>query len=173
MNSAADRREFLRFLMASPLLAMPMTRTMARPELAIPAELREVLNVAQMKRVASQTMDREGYHFIVDAADDGLTKLANEAAYKNVQLRPRRLIDVSQIDTSLELFGKAYESPIFLAPVGNQEMVSSAGELATARAALKRKHLMICSMMTNASIGEIASVGGDYWFQLYVSPNRD
>ena len=32
---------------------------------------------------------------------------------------------------------------------------------------------MMCSMMTNAAIGEIAATGGDYWFQLYVSPNRE
>ena len=102
-----------------------------------------------------------------------LTKLANKDAYRKLKLRPRRLVDVSRIDTSLQLFGKQYKSPIILAPVGNQQEVHPDGELATARAALKRKHLMICSMMTNASVGEIAATGGDYWFQLYVAPHRD
>jgi isopentenyl diphosphate isomerase/L-lactate dehydrogenase-like FMN-dependent dehydrogenase len=173
MNQQLARRKFMQFLLASPLLAAPVSGVMARPELAIPGDLREVLNIAQLNKVASLSMDREAYHFVVDSADDGLTKRANKEAYERVKLRPRRLVDVSTIDTSLQLFGKQYRSPIILAPVGNQQQVHQGGELATARAALKRKHLMICSMMTNASVGEIAATGGDYWFQLYVSPNRD
>jgi 4-hydroxymandelate oxidase len=142
MNQQLARRKFMQFLLASPLLAAPVSGVMARPELAIPGDLREVLNIAQLNKVASLSMDREAYHFVVDSADDGLTKRANKEAYERVKLRPRRLVDVSTIDTSLQLFGKQYRSPIILAPVGNQQQVHQGGELATARAALKRKHLM-------------------------------
>ncbi len=173
MNQQLARRKFMQFLLASPLAAIPGGAALARPEFAVPEELREVLNIAQLNKVASLTMERSAYHFVVDSADDGLTKLANKEAYRKLKLRPRRLVDVSRIDTSVQLFGKQYKSPIILAPVGNQQEVHPGGELATARAALKRKHLMICSMMTNASVGEIAATGGDYWFQLYVAPHRD
>jgi len=50
--------------------------------------------------------------------------------------------------------------------------VHAAGELATARAAQARSTLMICSMMSNASISEITAVTGDYWMQLYPSPDK-
>ena len=173
MNDLQARRRFLQFLAASPLAALPADMAWAYPDRAQPQSLREILNIFQLDKVCQRTLSRESYHFIVGAADDGLTKLANREAYAKVRLRPRRLVDVSRIDTSLTLFGKQYRSPILLAPVGNQQEVHPEGELATAKAALKRKHLMICSMMTNASIGEIAATGGDYWFQLYVSPNRE
>jgi len=173
MNDLQARRRFLQFLAASPLAVLPADMAWAYPDRAQPQSLREVLNIFQLDKVCQRTLSREAYHFIVGAADDGQTKLANREAYAKVQLRPRRLVDVSRIDTSLTLFGKQYRSPILLAPVGNQQEVHPEGELATAKAALKRKHLMICSMMTNASIGEIAATGGDYWFQLYVSPNRE
>ncbi len=173
MNDLQARRRFLQFLAASPLAALPADMAWAYPDRAQPQSLREILNIFQLDKVCQRTLSREAYHFIVGAADDGLTKLANREAYAKVRLRPRRLVDVSRIDTSLTLFGKQYRSPILLAPVGNQQEVHPEGELATAKAALKRKHLMICSMMTNASIGEIAATGGDYWFQLYVSPNRE
>ena len=87
-NSA--RRKFLQFLLASPLTAWPGGALFARPELAIPADLREVLNISHLQKVASLQLDREAYHFIVDAADDGMTKLANREAYQRVKLRPRR-----------------------------------------------------------------------------------
>lgn len=167
------RRRFLRFLAASPLAALPADFSLAYPDRARPASLREVLNIFQLDAAARQALAPDAYHFIVDAADDGLTKAANRAAYERVQLRPRRLVDVSQPDMSVELFGQSYASPIVLAPVGNQQKLHADGELATARAALKRDSLMICSMMTNASIGEIAATGGSYWLQLYPSKHRE
>lgn len=167
------RRDFLRFLAASPLATLPANFSQAYPERAVPESLREILNIFQLDKVAQRRLAPDAYHFIVDAADDGATKQANRDAYKKVQLRPRRLVDVSTIDTAVELFGSAYASPLMLAPVGNQQKINPDGELATARAAAAKEHLMICSMMTNASITEIGGVPGKYWFQLYPSTNRD
>ncbi|MGI9290605.1 MAG: alpha-hydroxy acid oxidase [Gammaproteobacteria bacterium] len=173
MTTDIARRDFLRFLAASPLAVMPADFVSAYPERAMPEGLREVLNVFQLDQVARQQLSPDVYHFIIDAADDGATKLANRSAYEKLQMRPRRLVDVSQVDTSVELFGKRYSSPIVLAPVGNQQKIHPDGELATARAALRQESLMLCSMMANAGIAEITSVGGACWFQLYPSVNRD
>lgn len=166
------RRQFLRFLAASPLATLPADFSWAYPERAVPGNLNEVLNIFQLDQVAQRTLSPDAYHFIVGAADDGASNRANREAYKKVSLRPRRLVDVSNIDMSVKLFGKRYASPVILAPVGDQQKINADGELATAQAALRQASLMICSMMTNASIGEIASVGGAYWFQLYPSANR-
>ena len=168
-----SRRQFIRYLAASPLAVMPGGYSWAYSDRAMPTTLREVLNVFQLDQVAQQTLSPEAYHFIVGAADDGATKRANRTAYENAQIRPRRLVDVSKVDTSVELFGKTFASPILLAPVGDQQKIHEQGELATARAASARDHLMMCSMMSNASVGEIAAIKGDYWFQLYPSTNRD
>jgi 4-hydroxymandelate oxidase len=173
MSNLVARRRFLRFLAASPLAAVPANFSWAYPERAMPHGLRDVLNIFQLDKVARRTLSPDAYHFIVAAADDGATKRANREAFERVALRPRRLVDVSNVDTSLQLFGKRYASPIILAPVGDQQKIHPDGELGTARAALKRSALTICSTMTNASIGEIAAVGGACWFQLYPSSNRD
>lgn len=173
MKQTFARRTFLRYLAASPLATLPAGFSWAYPERAVPESLREVLNVFQLDKVAQQKLSPDAYHFIVDAADDGATRQANRDAFAKVQLRPRRLVDVSQVDTSVELFEQRYASPILLAPVGNQQKIHPDGELATARAALRRESLMMCSMMTNASITEISSTGGAYWLQLYPSSNRE
>jgi 4-hydroxymandelate oxidase len=167
------RRQFLRFLAASPLAALPANFSWAYPERAVPESLRQVLNIFQLDRVAQQSLTPDAYHFIVGMADDGATSRANLESYEKVKIRPRRLVDVSSVDTSIKLFARQYPSPIVLAPVGNQQKINPGGELATARAAAKRQNLMICSAMTNSSIGEIAAVGGECWFQLYPSSNRD
>jgi isopentenyl diphosphate isomerase/L-lactate dehydrogenase-like FMN-dependent dehydrogenase len=80
---------------------------------------------------------------------------------------------VSRIDTGVEVLGQVLKSPIILAPVGAQQSLHDDGELATSSAAGTRRTLMICSTMTNYSVGEIVAAGrGPHWFQLYPSSNR-
>lgn len=152
------------FARSDPALALPQR---ARIE-----TLRDVLNIAHLDQAASRRLSRAAYHFIVGAADDGLTKRANREAYAHVRIRPRRLVDVSKLDTGIELFGQRYSSPIMLAPAGNQQTLHPQGELATARAAASRGHLMIAGQMSNFSIEAIRETGAAAWFQLYPSLNR-
>ena len=174
------RRRFLRFLAGSPLLAgsggllsaWPVSLA-ARPERAIPDSAGRALSVFQLKAVARAQLDPKAWHFIVNGADDGLTVEANRLAYRHWQIRARRLVDVSRVDTSLELLGEQLDNPILLAPVGNQGSIHADGELATARAAGRKKHLMIGSTVSTASVTEIAAAtAGPLWFQLYASPDE-
>jgi len=179
---ATARRRLLRFLLQSPLLATPAVlgpgllapaRVLGRPELAVPETLDEVLDVFQMQRAAQKVLDLETWHFIVNGADDLRTLEANRAAFDAWQMRVRRLVDVSRIDTNVELLGQKLSSPILLAPVGAQQTIHADGELATMRAASERGHLMIASTVTSSSIGEIRAAGtSPLWFQLYASPDQ-
>jgi isopentenyl diphosphate isomerase/L-lactate dehydrogenase-like FMN-dependent dehydrogenase len=174
---AAARRRLLRFLLQSPLLATPgllgPTRVLGRPEFAVPETLDQVLDVFQMQRAAQKVLDLETWHFIVNGADDQRTLDANRAAFDDWQMRVRRLVDVSRIDTNVELFGQKLSSPILLAPVGAQQTIHADGEPATMRAASERGHLMIASTVTSSSIGEIRAAGtSPLWFQLYASPDQ-
>jgi len=166
-----ERRRFLQWLAASPMLLS--ASALARPEYAKPETLKQALNIAHLQQLAAANLNLDDYHFIVGGSDDMATTAENIAAFSRVKIRPRRLVDVSQVDTSVELFGQRYASPIILAPVGNQMRISPEGELATARAAAGMQHLMISSMMTNYSIAEIADAGRPGWLQLYPSPNRE
>ena len=174
-----DRRELLRWFAASPLVSGAAGLAAwwpggvdARPELAIPERATQALDVFQLKAVARQVLDLPTWHFVQNGADDGKTMDANRTAFDAWQIRARRLVDVSKPDLSLELFGTGLDSPILLAPVGNQLALHAEGELATARAA-GDKHVMICSTVTSYPIGEIAAAGGGpMWFQLYASPEQ-
>ena len=114
------------------------------------------------------------YNFIAGGADDEKTMRANREAFDRLQLRVRRLVDVSKVDTSMRLFGETHETPIILAPVGLQRPMHPEGELASARGAAAKKHLMIASTASSYSIGEIAEASGrPVWFQLYPTTDRD
>ncbi len=175
-----SRRRLLRFMLESPLwfgaagVAATWPRVAAaRPELALPDRASRALDVWQIKAAAQRQLDLPTWHFIVNGADDGKTMQANREVFDAWQIRARRLVDVSRIDTSLELLGERLASPVILAPVGNQGQIHPDAELATARAAAKKKHLLICSTVTTASLTEIAAAGaGPKWFQLYASPDE-
>ena len=170
------RRSLLRFVLQSPLLAAgaafaPAT-ALARPELAVPDEARRALDIFQIKRAAQARLDLATWHFIVNGADDGKTMAANRLAFDDWQIRARRLIDVTEMDASVELFGQTLSSPIILAPVGAQKTIHPAGEIGTAKGA--GDHLMICSTVSNDSFTDIAAAAsGPLWFQLYASRHRD
>ncbi|MEO8445155.1 MAG: alpha-hydroxy acid oxidase [Gammaproteobacteria bacterium] len=171
------RRRLLRYLLQSPLLAVPgllgPLRALARPEYAVPESLDEVLDVFQMQRAAQKVLDLETWHFIVNGADDLRTLDANRAAFDAWQMRVRRLVDVSRIDTSVTLLGQTLPTPILLAPVGAQQTIHADGEPGTMRAATARGHLMIASTVSSSSIGEIRDAGtAPLWFQLYPSPDQ-
>jgi 4-hydroxymandelate oxidase len=182
--SAADltttqaRRALLRFLLQSPLLGtagaglLGAGGALARPELALPENAGDALDVFQLEAVARRKLDRPAWHFIVSSADDGRTMQANRDAYAAWQLRVRRLVDVTRVEAGTELFGQSLDTPLFLSPVGSQQSIHAEGELATARAARAAGHLMIASTATNFSVGEIGKVAGPLWFQLYASPDR-
>lgn len=70
----------------------------------------------------------------------------------------------------MNLFGKKYDSPILLAPIGVQGICHADGEVASARAAGKVGVPFIMSTASTRSIEAVAEAngpGGDRWYQLY------
>ena len=97
-----------------------------------------------------------------------VTLRANRTAFDRYQLRPRRLVDVRELDTSTEVLGTELSCPIVLAPAGNQKAFHPEAELAVARAARRKDHLQILSTGTSTPIEEVAQArGAPIWFQLY------
>jgi 4-hydroxymandelate oxidase len=99
-----------------------------------------------------------------------VTLRANREGFLKFQLRPRRLVDVSKVDMSTEIFGVKYNSPIVLAPVGGQRSFHDEGEVASARAAKVGNHLQILSTATSLGIEDVtAGRGAPLWYQLYAT----
>ena len=97
-----------------------------------------------------------------------LTLKANREGFKHVQLRPRRLVDATKVDTRTELWGTTYNSPIFLCPTGGEKSFHADGELAVARAAKARGTLQVLSSTTSTGVEDVnKALGRPVWYQLY------
>src|SRR2546430_8217904 len=106
--------------------------------------------------------------YLATGVDDDATVRANRDGYSHIQIRSRRLVDVTNIDMSRTIFGVKWDSPIVLSPVSAQKAFHPDGELGVARAAKTKGHLMMLSTVATASIEDaIAARGGLVWQQLY------
>lgn len=162
----SNRRNFLRFLAASPLFA-------AGPLFAVDETLKDpksALNLLEFEAAARAALPPAHFGYMATGVDDDATLRANREGFKRLQLRPRRLVDVTTVNTSVELFGSSWETPIFLSPTGNQKAFHPDAELGVARAAHTRRHLMILSTVTNSPIEEVIKAAGrPVWYQLYAT----
>ncbi len=166
------RREFTKFLLTSPLWSAAAAAAAGKAR-GREAALDDMTNVLQFEDAARQRLTEDLYRFVADGADDGKTVRANREAYDLVQIRARRLVDVSSLDTSTTILGRFMRTPILLAPVGGQGQLHEHGELAAGRAAAAGDHVMIVSTVSTYSIDEVAREGAAAWFQLYPSTDRD
>ena len=128
----------------------------------------EALNVLDFEAAARETMPPAHFGYIQTGVDDDATVRANREGFRRFQIRTRRLIDVTSVDTSVELFGQRWSSPIIIAPAGSQKGFHPEGEVAVARAAHKMDHLQILSTVSSTPVEEVIEARQEpVWFQLY------
>jgi isopentenyl diphosphate isomerase/L-lactate dehydrogenase-like FMN-dependent dehydrogenase len=135
---------------------------------------KDAVSVMDFEEPAHKALPPAHWGYMASGVDDDLTLKANMAAFKRIQLRPRRLVDVSNVDLSIDLFGTTWETPIFICPVGAQKMFHPDGELAVARAARAKKSLQILSTVTTSSVEDVSkALGRPPWYQLYMPTTWD
>ena len=109
------------------------------------------------------------FGYVYGSAGSGATHSANVKAFDHYRLRPRMLVNATQRDMSVDLFGTKYPSPILVAPVGVQSIMHKDGEEATAKACRRVGVPMILSSAATRTIEQVAEFNGDgdRWYQLY------
>jgi 4-hydroxymandelate oxidase len=130
-------------------------------------------NVDDYEAAARSRLPKPVYDYFAGGAEDEVTLAANRDAYRSIMLRPRVLIDVSIVDTSLSLLGETLAHPILLAPAAFQRLAHLDGEIASARAARATETLFVASTLSTVTIEEIGAEAGPLWFQLYVFKDRE
>src|SRR4051794_29028898 len=187
-DQAANRRKFLQFLAGSPLLAAGGLEAFAGegpvPGSKLPDPLmwapmrtteliktpKEAINVFDFEPVCRANVPPAHFGYMASGIDDEVTLRANREDFLKFQLRPRRLVDVSKVDTSTEILGVKYDSPIVIAPIGGQQSFHEDGEVAVAKAARAGNHLQILSTVSNIGVEEVtAARGAPLWYQLYAT----
>jgi isopentenyl diphosphate isomerase/L-lactate dehydrogenase-like FMN-dependent dehydrogenase len=170
------RRQLLHFLAASPLLppvsaiaaALRQQPTAPIDDLIVSPD--QALNVFDFEAVMRKRLPPAHLAYLETGTDGDGTLQANREGFNRFQLRVRRLVDVRQIDMSVNLFGTSTPTPIILAPVGSLRAFDPDGERATARAARAKDHVQILSTQTGTAVEDVIRAReAPVWFQLYAT----
>jgi 4-hydroxymandelate oxidase len=152
------RREFLRFLAASPLIAM-----------AQEPSAKDALSTLDFEPLAHKALPPAHWGYMSTGVDDDLTLRMNREAMGHYQIRARHLVGVEKPDLSFELFGKRWHSPIYFSAVSAQRAFHPDGEIGTARAAKAKKVVQMLSTVSSTSVEDVAgALGEPPWYQLYM-----
>jgi 4-hydroxymandelate oxidase len=136
-------------------------------------ELATCINLDDFEAPARARMSKMAYEYLASGSADEITLAANREAFAKIKLLPRYLIDVSRIDTSLELFGRRHEFPVLLAPTGYHKLFHPQGELETVRGADTSEATLVASIFSTVSFEQMAAVSKQpLWLQIYVNPDR-
>lgn len=131
------------------------------------------VNLHEYEILARERSPRMAYNFFAGGANDEITLAENPRAWERLRLRPRILVDVSQIDIATTILGQPVTMPVLLAPCGFNVLAHPEGECAVARAAAAAGVIHVVSTAANMSIGEVAAAStGNRWFQLYCYRDR-
>jgi isopentenyl diphosphate isomerase/L-lactate dehydrogenase-like FMN-dependent dehydrogenase len=127
------------------------------------------INVADFERIAAEKLDAGVLGYFAGGAGDELTLGDNVAAWSRWRLRPRVLVDVSEVSTAAPLLGAPASMPILVAPVAYQRLVDPEGEIGMARAAAEAGTVMCLSTLATTRPSELVAAvpAGRRWFQLY------
>jgi (S)-mandelate dehydrogenase len=135
--------------------------------------LNKAVNIEDLRRLAKARLPRAIFDFFDGGAEDEVTLRENRAAFERVRLLPRVLVDVSKVDTAIDLFGKRAALPLAVAPTGGISAGRYGAELILARAARAVGVPFTMATPSAFTIEKVAEeVGGRLWFQLYAVRDR-
>src|SRR6478735_7763787 len=135
------------------------------------------MSFAELESRAAQTLSPSLWSYVAGGAGDERTQRANVTAFDQWGLIPRMLVGATERDLSVELWGRRWPSPVFMAPIGVIGLCTQDqhGDLASARAAARTGVPMCVSTLTMDPMEDVAAEFGDTpgLFQLYTPTDRE
>ena len=129
----------------------------------------EFLTLHEFIDAAREQLDENGWEYLVGGTETETTLKRNRAALDAVALRPRVLVDVSELDATGSFLSYDVRLPLMLAPVGGLETFDPEGAVAVARAADEFGVAVMSSSVSPRSKEEVrGATFGPAIFQLYV-----
>ena len=139
------------------------------------ARLSDAQTIDELRKIAKRRTPAAAFDYTDGAADDEISMNRARQAFKDVEFHPSILNDVSNVDTSCEVFGGPSALPFGIAPTGFTRLMQTEGELAGASAAGKAGIPFCLSTLGTTSIEDVkaANPHGRNFFQLYVMRQRE
>lgn len=134
------------------------------------------VDFAQLEARAVEAMPASVRNYVQGGCGDESTQRRNADAFSEWGLVPRMMVDCTDRDLSIELFGTRYPTPIFMSPIGVVGICAQDGhgDLACARAAEVTGVPFMASTLSSDPLEVVAEALGEGagFFQLYTPKDR-
>lgn len=118
--------------------------------------------------MARKRLPRMVFDYIDGAAGEEWGEQLNRTALRDMRLRSRVLVDVSQRDLSVPLFGATAKRPFGISPMALGNLACAGADLIMARLAARYHVPLGVSTLSSTPLEELLTVSeGNAWFQLY------
>ena len=135
--------------------------------------LSEVVNIADLRRMAQSRLPPVVFDYIDGGAEDEITLRDNERAFADVTFRPRQCVETPNPDLRTTVLGTTFDVPFLLAPLGFCRMFYPRGESVAAREAHAAGTAYILSTFSGQRLEDVrVDATGPLWYQLYVPGGR-
>ncbi|MBT30390.1 MAG: alpha-hydroxy-acid oxidizing enzyme [Thalassobius sp.] len=125
-------------------------------------------DIDYLRERASKRIPRFAFEYLDGGCNAEINKRRNTDDIRKVKMKPVYLKDFKGLNMQTELFGKTYDAPFGISPIGLQGLMWPNASEILAKAAFENNIPYILSTVGTASIETIAEITeGNAWFQLY------
>ena len=125
-------------------------------------------SVADLRKRSRSKIPKFAFEYLDGGCNDDVNLNKNTQRIRDIELKPKYLVDYDKPTLKAELFGHIYDAPFGISPIGLQGLMWPKSPEILAKAAFDHNVPFILSTVTTASIERIAEITeGNAWFQLY------
>jgi len=137
-----------------------------------PRVLQHMLALEDFEEEARRYLPRPIFGYISGGAETNAALRGNRGVWDEIAFVPKTLVDVSGRSLKTTLFGRTYDAPFGLAPMGGTAMAAYQGDVVLARSAAACNLPMIMSGAALTPLEKVRAAGPTSWFQAYL-PGED
>lgn len=135
------------------------------------------VDFATLEQRAAAALPASVLNYVQGGCGDEFTQRNNADAFHHWGMTPRMMVDTTNRDLSIDLFGLKLPTPLFMAPIGVTGLCTQDGhgDLAAARAAAQTGVPLTISTLQNDPLEDVAQQLGQTpgFFQLYTPKNKE
>lgn len=133
-----------------------------------PKRLRNMLALDDFEVEARKILPRPIYGYVSGGVETNASLRGNRAVFDEIAFVPKMLIDTSRRSLRTTLFGRTYDAPFGLAPMGGTSLGAYQGDIVLARVAAACNIPMITSGASLTPLEKVREAGSTSWFQAYL-----
>jgi L-lactate dehydrogenase (cytochrome) len=152
----------------------PPPATVQRSKSAVPRGLRRYLSLDDFEVTARRRLPKFLYGYICAGVETEAALRDNRRAFEEYGFVPRVLKDVSNREQTTKLFGKTYDAPFGIPPMGSAALSAYRGDIVLTRAAAAMNVPMILSASSLITLEDVRRENPAAWYQAYLAgdPSR-